>query len=416
MPVLQPDRDSPERAGGRAGHRVERALRHAAQPLGTRPGARARRSPGTAQPANRRARPVLRRRAVGEPLLQAGRRVLRVPGHAPSGRDDHAGHVHLGAARVLAGDARRHPREHRGRADLPDGRRPRPAGGAVPGVREPGGPVRGPDLRRGPRRLLPVATPGDLREGHLQPVQPLEHDRRDHAPLRASQLADRGDQAGWGRDRAAQPVRRHRAADRRSRRADRLRRVWRSEPQQRPDHRRDRQRARRARLRDHAAQPRGPLHGPPGHDRLGDAARGPDRPLVVPDPARPAGADRAGRVRGARALRVLRRRPHDWRRPDHIRRPPRRAHDREARRSGLRARKVLEQAGLVQPRRVRRRGQPGVLYYQALGQPCPPGRVPAFDYPEAAAPAFLAMEPSAPVPVPAPSPPSHRRLPPHRIR
>jgi hypothetical protein len=56
---------------------------------------------------------------------------------------------------------------------------------------------------------------------------------------------------------------------------------------------------------------------------------------------------------------------------------------------------------------------PAFLYYRHLGTPCPPGRVPAFDYPEAAAPALEAAVAVAPAPY---RPRRRRRYPPHRVR
>jgi hypothetical protein len=57
---------------------------------------------------------------------------------------------------------------------------------------------------------------------------------------------------------------------------------------------------------------------------------------------------------------------------------------------------------------------PAFLYYRQPGTPCPPGRVPAFDYPEAAAPA---LEAAAAVAIaPAVRRPPRRRLPPNRVR
>jgi hypothetical protein len=56
---------------------------------------------------------------------------------------------------------------------------------------------------------------------------------------------------------------------------------------------------------------------------------------------------------------------------------------------------------------------PAFLYYRELDTPCPPGRVPAFDYPEAAAPALEAAVAVAPA---ARRPRRRRRYPPHRVR
>jgi hypothetical protein len=54
---------------------------------------------------------------------------------------------------------------------------------------------------------------------------------------------------------------------------------------------------------------------------------------------------------------------------------------------------------------------PDFLYYRELGTPCPPGRVAAFDYGEAADPTLRAA-----VAAPVRRRVQHRRLPPHRTR
>ena len=66
---------------------------------------------------------VLRRVRLVEPLLPTPGRVLRVAGRPRRGLEHHPGHVHLRAARVLAGAARRRTAEPRKRTDLPDRRR-----------------------------------------------------------------------------------------------------------------------------------------------------------------------------------------------------------------------------------------------------------------------------------------------------
>jgi hypothetical protein len=56
---------------------------------------------------------------------------------------------------------------------------------------------------------------------------------------------------------------------------------------------------------------------------------------------------------------------------------------------------------------------PAFLHYQRPGEAVPPGALPAFDYPEARAPALLA---TAPASAPVPTPPPRRRHRPHKVR